>query len=786
MSERQRLLCRWDVGSSDEEAGGEHEDRPDVACSPKYFMAVRANVDKLMQIKQLEESFSARFFFEARLIPSGKTHEEKKKEAARCFQFLKKNVEGEDVGAIPWANIDMANSKTKCRSRFTVENCLEEPTDESPKPKVWMDGSVVKMSWAKDLRFNEVMPGREGSSQRLPTGSRLEVSGPFGSSTYRGLLECRSAEADSGFKNNHVLHFLATQASENAGHSCLTSTVGAIAPEGKILAGLIRQRLKTTLKQATSGVSQFGFVPGRGTEEAICNALAHMDEARNRSAQYQRIAGEGPEHCSVIIVQGPYNVLKNVPCAPMARVKAEEAETEIAGDSERFKVIPGTSALLLQLHGGRLIVAKKQATMKEVAHAVRYVLSCPGAAVNIIHSGHNVPPILELLHRMGGKSFRALLQHEGLVAMLKAHVGSDINVRFIPIERSSWLRAEFNTVFSAVANIEYMIFCKFLWTVLAQDMGATPRVGCNVTRHHFVTRDNTLVAFTSDIISHVDASIKDNSFARAMEAIRASQCYRDDLPEQVIAGEFAEKLELKSFPFDCQELSVTLCLGVPCVKGKEQVHFQLPHEDESRVILNVFSLQNSWMRPERVFLKFDWTDKDKNWQGHQFPTVKISVYLQRKYGFYLWNVVLPMFLIASMSACSMSIHIDKVADRLSATLTLVLTAVAYKYITAQMVPTIGYNTWLDKYVLACFWFLVVIVLENCVAGRFDEQTEFEWFMLIGIMFIFTNIGFAIWAWILIAQATTRAKEGPGENVCCDGCFAAELSDDMTGDALCEF
>jgi len=367
-------------------------------------MAVRANVDKLMQIKQLEESFSARFFFEARLIPTGKTHEAKEKEAERCFEFLKKKVEGEDACATPGANNDTANTKTECRSRFTVENCLEEPTEESPKPKVWMDykdGSrVVKMSW-------------------------------------------------------------------------------------------------------------------------------------------------------------------------------------------------------------------------------------------------------------------------------------------------------------------------------------------------------------------------------------------------VIAGEFAEKLELKSFPFDCQELSVTLCLGVPCLAGKEQVCFQSPDPDESKVILNVFSLQNSWMRPERVFLKFDWTDKDKNWQEHQFPTVKISVYLQRKYGFYLWNVVLPMFLIASMSACSMSIHIDKVADRLSATLTLVLTAVAYKYITAQMVPTIGYNTWLDKYVLACFWFLVVIVLENCVAGRFDEQTESLWFVFIGIMFILTNVGFAIWAWILVVQATTRAKEGPGAQVCCEGCFA-ELSDDMAGDALCEF
>ena len=33
MSERQRLLCRWDVGSSDEEAGGEHEDRGSTELS---------------------------------------------------------------------------------------------------------------------------------------------------------------------------------------------------------------------------------------------------------------------------------------------------------------------------------------------------------------------------------------------------------------------------------------------------------------------------------------------------------------------------------------------------------------------------------------------------------------------------------------------------------------------------------------------------------------------------------------------------------------------------------
>ena len=69
--------------------------------------------------------------------------------------------------------------------------------------------------------------------------------------------------------------------------------IGVIAPEGKILAGLLRQRLKPALKEAMSGVSQFGFVPDRGTEMAICKALTHVDEARDRARQCQRQAGRG-------------------------------------------------------------------------------------------------------------------------------------------------------------------------------------------------------------------------------------------------------------------------------------------------------------------------------------------------------------------------------------------------------------------------------------------------------------------------------------------------------------
>eukprot|EP00439_Symbiodinium_sp_Y106_P053277 s6101_g7.t1 len=74
-------------------------------------------------------------------------------------------------------------------------------------------------------------------------------------------------------------------------------------------------------------------------------------------------------------------------------------------------------------------------------------------------------------------------------------------------------------VFAAKANLEYMIFCKFLWEVLRKDMGQVPTAGWNVSptygpiylfqeRYdkkrsktcdvggHFVPEDGTVVAYT--------------------------------------------------------------------------------------------------------------------------------------------------------------------------------------------------------------------------------------------------------------------------------------------------
>ena len=62
-----------------------------------------------------------------------------------------------------------------------------------------------------------------------------------------------------------------------------------------------------------------------------------------------------------------------------------------------------------------------------------------------------------------------------------------------------------------------------------------------------------------------------------------------------------------------------------------------------------------------------------------------------------------------------------VASRLSVSLTLVLTAAAYKFVVASMLPAISYFTLLDYYVLSCSLFLFLVVIEN---GAMSAKTWF--------------------------------------------------------------
>eukprot|EP00290_Baffinella_frigidus_P040166 CAMPEP_0180309748 /NCGR_PEP_ID=MMETSP0988-20121125/29286_1 /TAXON_ID=697907 /ORGANISM="non described non described, Strain CCMP2293" /LENGTH=199 /DNA_ID=CAMNT_0022293591 /DNA_START=27 /DNA_END=627 /DNA_ORIENTATION=+ len=92
--------------------------------------------------------------------------------------------------------------------------------------------------------------------------------------------------------------------------------------------------------------------------------------------------------------------------------------------------------------------------------------------------------------------------------------------------------------------------------------------------------------------------------------------------------------------------------------------------------------------------------------------------MARQTGYYWTNVAVPMAVLTCMSTMSAAVEPNgerlPTADRLSVSLTLLLTAVAYKFVVASSLPTVSYWTMLDKYVLLCFCFILSFSLENVI------------------------------------------------------------------------
>lgn len=88
--------------------------------------------------------------------------------------------------------------------------------------------------------------------------------------------------------------------------------------------------------------------------------------------------------------------------------------------------------------------------------------------------------------------------------------------------------------------------------------------------------------------------------------------------------------------------------------------------------------------------------------------------MQRNPVYYISNIILPLFLLSTMVLASTLPSVELLNERMSISLSLVLTVVAVKFTTASYLPPVGYLTSLDKYVLASLLFVLCVALENCI------------------------------------------------------------------------
>lgn len=88
-------------------------------------------------------------------------------------------------------------------------------------------------------------------------------------------------------------------------------------------------------------------------------------------------------------------------------------------------------------------------------------------------------------------------------------------------------------------------------------------------------------------------------------------------------------------------------------------------------------------------------------KSRRFPAVQLCVSVQRKSQFIKLNAAMPCSCIALLSLSTFFLPSEDTADRLENTITILLTAVAFRFTTNNYLPMVSYMTVIDKFTLLC-------------------------------------------------------------------------------------
>ena len=100
-----------------------------------------------------------------------------------------------------------------------------------------------------------------------------------------------------------------------------------------------------------------------------------------------------------------------------------------------------------------------------------------------------------------------------------------------------------------------------------------------------------------------------------------------------------------------------------------------------------------------------------------YPAVAVSVRVFREPDFYFYNIALWMGLFSLLAiGTGVAVQHTEAGDRIAVSLTLVLTAAAYKFVILSMVPRVSYLTLIDQYVNEQGIILALVTVENSMIG----------------------------------------------------------------------
>ena len=188
------------------------------------------------------------------------------------------------------------------------------------------------------------------------------------------------------------------------------------------------------------------------------------------------------------------------------------------------------------------------------------------------------------------------------------------------------------------------------------------------------------------------------------------------LYEERFVATVSQSYQLQDFPFDDHVISFRI---EPFAQDTSRVTFTSVSAYFESLGLAPVDLDFSWESDEWDFNGEDFTPTIDNDMDDGFATATFEIPIERKSGFYVTNVILPLLLIVAISWAVFWMDFEdmSLADRLTVSVTSLLTVVAFDFVTSDSLPKLPYATRLDSLYTISYLFLALTVLASVVAHK---------------------------------------------------------------------
>eukprot|EP01113_Clastostelium_recurvatum_P022501 TRINITY_DN2687_c0_g1_i6.p1 TRINITY_DN2687_c0_g1~~TRINITY_DN2687_c0_g1_i6.p1 ORF type:complete len:271 (+),score=48.24 TRINITY_DN2687_c0_g1_i6:473-1285(+) len=185
-------------------------------------------------------------------------------------------------------------------------------------------------------------------------------------------------------------------------------------------------------------------------------------------------------------------------------------------------------------------------------------------------------------------------------------------------------------------------------------------------------------------------------------------------------GTVSVQLDLHAFPLDKQIVEIRISSSTVCSDYLKLIDFSEPDALAPEAVNLV-----EWnVLPGRALSLREFYNPGEKMHYSQLC---VSIPLARRSGFYMWKVGTIAVILVLMSWTVFLLPQESFQDSLQISMTLFLAAIAFNFVLMESLPKVSYNTFLDKYILMCYTYIFLSVVQQCVMYciTFDDPGTFK-------------------------------------------------------------